>query len=156
MPERSSRASRTTDRGAAAVEFALVLPLLMMFLFGIVQYGYGMFQLQALTATLDEATQRATTGISDCSLFGGTVAGLADGNGLDPDDVDRVQVSWLDDTGAASPVPNLLGQARVSVTFRPFRIGIPLLPFPDRITRTQTASMQNILVPDLGICDVRR
>lgn len=152
MPERSSRAP---DAGAAAVEFALVLPLLMMFLFGIVQYGYGLFQLQALTATLDEATHRATTGVSNCAGFGSLVAGLADGNGLDPDDVSRVQVRWLDGNGAASAVPDLLGQAEVTVTFEPFRVGVPLVPFPDRITRTQTASMQNILVPDLGICDVR-
>jgi len=34
---------RRRDRGAAAVEFALVLPLLVMLLFGIMEFGYAFF-----------------------------------------------------------------------------------------------------------------
>jgi Flp pilus assembly protein TadG len=34
---------RWRDRGAAAVEFALVLPLLVMILFGIMEFGYAFF-----------------------------------------------------------------------------------------------------------------
>jgi Flp pilus assembly protein TadG len=40
---------RWRDRGAAAVEFALVLPLLVMILFGIMEFGYA-FLIQAQVA----------------------------------------------------------------------------------------------------------
>src|SRR4051794_40211413 len=117
------------DQGAVAVEFALLLPLLMMFLFGIIQYGYGLFQLQAITSAVSEATQKATTGISDCGLFSGTVKDLAQGNGLDPADVTHVDVQWLTATGAAASAPDPLGQVKVTATFKPFKIGIPFVPF---------------------------
>jgi hypothetical protein len=142
------------DRGAVAVEFALLLPLLMMFLFGIIQYGYGLFQLQAITSAVGEATQKATTGISDCDLFSSTVKSLAKGNGLDPADVTHVDVQWLTADGAASSVPDPLGLVRVTATFTPFKIGIPLLPFPDTITRSQTGSMQNVVALNLPGCNV--
>ncbi len=34
---------RRRDRGAAAVEFALVLPILIMLLLGVIEFGYAMF-----------------------------------------------------------------------------------------------------------------
>jgi Flp pilus assembly protein TadG len=38
-PGATSRTSKSADRGAAAVEFALVLPILMLLIFGIVDFG---------------------------------------------------------------------------------------------------------------------
>jgi Flp pilus assembly protein TadG len=142
------------DGGSVAVEFALLLPLLMMFLFGIIQYGYGLFQLQAITSAVSEATQKATTGITSCDLFSDTVESLAEGNGLNPDDLTSVKVQWLTETGATAPRPDPLGQVKVTATFTPFKIGIPFVPFPDTITRSQTGSMQNIMALDLSGCDV--
>jgi Flp pilus assembly protein TadG len=150
----SPRRPRPQDSGSVAVEFALLLPLLMMFLFGIIQYGYGLFQLQAITSAVSEATQQATTGISDCDLFSDTVETLAEGNGLNPEDVTHVKVQWLTATGADAPAPDPLGLVTVTATFTPFKIGIPFVPFPDTITRSQTGSMQNILALDLPGCDV--
>lgn len=153
---RSSRpdGSGAQDSGAVAVEFALVLPLLMMFLFGIIQYGYGLFQLQALTAAVGEATQKATTGVTDCEGFSNTLKALVDGNGLDGDSVTRVRLQWLTESGGAAPRPDPRGLVRVTATFTPFKIGIPFVPFPDTITRSQTGTMQNIVSLDLTGCDV--
>lgn len=148
------RSNRVPDDGSVAVEFALLLPLLMMFLFGIIQYGYGLFQLQAITAAVSEATQRATTGISDCDAFSTTLATLAEGNGLNPADVTHVNVQWLTATGADTAAPDPLGLVKVTATFTPFKIGIPFVPFPDTITRSQTGSMQNVIALDLPGCDV--
>ena len=146
--------SRAPDSGAVAVEFALVLPLLMLFLFGIIQYGYGLFQLQAITSAVGEATQKATTGVTDCAGFSSTLQSLAAGNGLDRDAVTGVDVQWLaaDGTPVAAPDPD--GLVTVTATFEPFKIGIPFVPFPDTITRSQTGAVQNIVSLDLPGCDV--
>ena len=145
---------RPPDDGAVAVEFALLLPLLMMFLFGIIQYGYGLFQLQAVTSAVSEATQKATTGITDCTAFQGTLQSLVQGNGLNPDDLRAVNVEWLTASGGASPVPDPLGLVKVTVTYAPFKIGIPFVPFPDTITRSQTGTMQNVIALNLPGCNV--
>ena len=151
----SRRASpRAPDSGAVAVEFALVLPLLMLFLFGIIQYGYGLFQLQAITAAVGEATQKATTGVTSCDLFTETLRSLAADNGLDPGSVTHVDVQWLTASGAASSVPDPLGLVKVTATFTPFTIGVPFVPFPDTITRSQTGAVQNVVSLNLPGCNV--
>lgn len=57
---RARRRSRTRDeRGASAVEFALVLPILVLFLFGIITYGYMFSVRQALTQAAAEGARAA-------------------------------------------------------------------------------------------------
>jgi hypothetical protein len=140
------------DRGAVAVEFALLLPLLMMFLFGIIQYGYGLFQLQAFNSALTETAESAGRQVDSCDLVTSTLQDLASGNGLDPGSISGVQVRWLDDLGTATASPVRLGRVQVSATFEPFKIGIPFVPFPDSITRTRTVTVQDVTVPTMGIC----
>jgi hypothetical protein len=116
----------------------------MLFLFGIIQYGYGLFQLQAFNSSLGDATQVAADGITDCGLFPGVLKGLADGNGLDGADVSGIQVHWLTADGSPSSGPVSLGRVQVTATFTPFKIGLPFVPFPDTITRSQTANVQDV------------
>jgi Flp pilus assembly pilin Flp len=145
-------AQNGTERGAVAVEFALLLPLLMMFLFGIIQYGYGLFQLQAFNSAIGDATQTAATGITDCGLFSTALEKLASADGISPDDVLNIKVHWLTSTGAPTNAPSPLGQVQVTASFRPFKIGVPFIPFPDEITRTNTATIQNVGLATLVGC----
>ncbi len=50
---------RQGEQGAAVVEFALVLPILMMFLFGIVEFGRGYNARIELTAAVREGARTA-------------------------------------------------------------------------------------------------
>jgi hypothetical protein len=50
--------ARRGERGAAVVEFALVFPLVMLFVFGIIQYGYHFWAMQTASATAREAARR--------------------------------------------------------------------------------------------------
>ena len=144
------------DRGAVAVEFALLLPLLMMFLFGVIQYGYGLYQVQSLTSVVGDATQEAATGIDDCDRFTTGLTRSLGGGGLDRDGLRRIEVNWLTADGQPSSTPSRLGQVKVTLTYRPFKLGIPFLPFPDLITRSQTAAVQDVTGPDLSGCLLER
>lgn len=132
------------ERGASAVEFALVMPILFLFLFGIVQYGYGFYQLQAFSAALGNASQLAATGILDCSTFQSTWRTIANDNGL-TGRVGDLDVGWRTAGGAPTSVADRLGLAQVTATFTPDpAIRFPGIPFPDQITRTRTVAIQDV------------
>lgn len=52
------------ERGASAVEFALVLPLLMMILFGIIEFGIALYRQAILT---NASREGARVGIVQCT-----------------------------------------------------------------------------------------
>jgi len=146
------RQDRTED-GAVALEFALVLPLLMLFLFGVIQYGYGLFQLQSFSAALNEASRSASTGIADCTAFSTLLGSAVSRTGLSPGDVANAKLEWLGADSAVTPTPQrILGQVRITATYKPFDLGIPLVPFPDTITRSSTTTVQSVLSSGLTGC----
>ncbi|MBB5870955.1 hypothetical protein F4553_004334 [Allocatelliglobosispora scoriae] len=64
------RRSRTGDRGAAAAEFALVLPLLLLLVFGIIDFGRMINQQLTLTEGAREGSRLAVVvpGSSDSAI----------------------------------------------------------------------------------------
>lgn len=50
---------RRADRGAAAVEFALVVPLFLLIVFGIIDYGYMLSFRQSISQAASEAARAA-------------------------------------------------------------------------------------------------
>lgn len=52
------------EGGASAVEFALVLPVLAIFLFGIIGFGVAFMQMQTIRGALREGGRAAATGAS--------------------------------------------------------------------------------------------
>jgi len=56
------------DRGAAAVEFALVLPLLLLVLFGIIDFGRALNAQITLTQAAREGARLAALGYSDSDV----------------------------------------------------------------------------------------
>jgi Flp pilus assembly protein TadG len=138
------------DQGAAAVEFALVSVLLFTLLFGILQYGYGFFQMQATAATAGDAARLAVAGLYDtpgipgsgCVAFGNAVAQNGEDNGLPTGAVQQVKVTWADLSGGATAQRG--GTATVQVTITPTDLKYPFVPFPDTITRSLTAMVENV------------
>ena len=59
MRVRRARGARRPERGAAAVEFALVVPFLLLFLVGIISYGYMLSFRQALSQGAAEGARAA-------------------------------------------------------------------------------------------------
>ncbi len=61
---RSSIRDRRAERGAAAVEFALVVPLLLVIIFGIIEYGYMLSYRQAVSQSASEGARAAAVTFS--------------------------------------------------------------------------------------------
>ena len=53
---------RRGQQGAAAVEFALVLPIMLLLLFGLIQYGYYFYSMQAGSSAVGDAARRIAVG----------------------------------------------------------------------------------------------
>lgn len=53
------RRTRGSEQGQAAVEFALVLPILMLFLFGTIEFGNAFWTYQQVSAAASEGARKA-------------------------------------------------------------------------------------------------
>ena len=67
------------ERGAAAVEFALVLPILVLLVFGIVEFSIGFNRQQALHAAAREGARVASLPSSTTSEIDAAVQGALEG-----------------------------------------------------------------------------
>ncbi|MEZ5407593.1 MAG: pilus assembly protein [Acidimicrobiales bacterium] len=70
---------RPTERGAVLAEFALIVPVLVMILFGIIQFGFAISRAQAVEAAAREggrlASLSSTTQTDIVNRVGATLAG---------------------------------------------------------------------------------
>jgi hypothetical protein len=119
------------DRGAVAVEFALLFPVLFALLFGTLLTGWRVWEAQAGQAVAREAARLAGLGVTDPDVFGRTVACLAERDGLRAGSVSGVSIAFLDPSVAVGAAPAVGGYVRVTVTFRSMLGGVPLLSTTD-------------------------
>lgn len=116
------------DRGAAAVEFALVSVLLLILLFGIIQYGYFFFQSTAAEHAAREGARLAAVGIDDCGAWRTAVSD--DGGAAD---IQTATATWPAD-------PLTRGQdLTVTVTWNRVSFGFPFVPFLGAGTQEEQA-----------------
>ncbi len=115
MDRRASRRRQARDRGATAVEFALLFPLLMLIVFGTIDFGRALNAQITLTQAAREGarldalgepnvvtqTQSAATGLSPVNV---TVAGCPAGGSLGADAVVNVsyRFSFITPIGAVA------------------------------------------------------
>lgn len=72
MYRRASSRRGTRDRGAAAVEFALVLPLLLLIVFGIIDFGRALNAQITLTQAAREGARLDAVGDAQGTVIAGT------------------------------------------------------------------------------------
>ena len=124
---------RRWDQGAVAVEFVLILPILLLLIFGIIQFSYYFFQLQQGALAAREGARAGAVGEIPAP---GMVVG-------DDSDVDAYIDKWVSSmpadevTGSACYVDNdasgdlTVGDTlRVTVNFTATNFGLPFVPFP--------------------------
>ena len=134
---RRDRGSGGGDRGAAAVEFALVAMPLFLILFGIIQYGFLFYQIQGAAAASKDIAGWAAEGFTNCDTFVAGAYQKADDFGVGRE-LDPSIVTAFDTTSTGRPT------VTVTVTFTPVALA-PLVPVPDSVVRSTTTDVQSFL-----------
>lgn len=136
---------RRHDRGAVAVEFALVAPIFLLLLCGIIQYGLYFWAAQGGASAAREAARRAAVGdMIACSDFRAHVRDRIDalGSGGSAATVTRTYANGPGNTAAAVEVGDIV---TVGVTFNSINLNIPLLPFSDgSVTQSAESRVENV------------
>ena len=73
------RSSYRNERGASAVEFALLAPLIFMLIFGMVEFGLAFLTTQSLRAGVREGARQAAVGASASQVQSAVLTGAAGG-----------------------------------------------------------------------------
>jgi Flp pilus assembly protein TadG len=73
----SVRGKLRQEDGAAAVEFALIVGLLAILIFGLLEYGLAFWQVQNLRAAAREGAREAAVGAEDSDIMAAMVASSA-------------------------------------------------------------------------------
>lgn len=118
---------RRGDKGAAAVEFALVLPLLLLILFGIVEFGIVFAQQLALNSGARQGARYGVVGDKTCDQVATEAKSAADSIGIATASITvAASVNGVACSGAAKPCAGNIGQPLdVSLSY-PGSISIPL------------------------------
>lgn len=125
------RRRRRHEGGAAAVEFALVLPVLLVVLFGLIQYGLYFWSMQGGSSAAREAARRGAVGqLETCADFRTYVR---DRIGSTSADVSNATITRTYTTALGAPVPAgsvLAGDVvTVTVQFKGYDMNFPFVPF---------------------------
>ncbi len=141
---------RRSESGAAAVEFALVLLLLVTILFGILQYGFYFWSRSSASAAVREGARRVSVGdYASCSDLGNfvqdQVGAARAGNTVS---TNRTFQKATGNTAAGTQVGDIM---TMTVSFTAFDIGF--LPLPDGQVEAQAISrIESVKTPAPGAC----
>ncbi|KRF17861.1 hypothetical protein ASG90_05890 [Nocardioides sp. Soil797] len=140
-----SRRKMRSDDGAAAVEFALVFPILVLILFGIINYSYMFTVRQALTQSSAEgaragAVVQAADGVTPEQAAKNAVNEALDGFGFDCGDGELSCATSTAACGGGNAAQCVT--VKVTLTRSAYRlIDLPLTPMGDTMTFTSSAEV---------------
>jgi Flp pilus assembly protein TadG len=141
---------RNGDRGAVVVEFALIMPIFLLLVFGIIQYGMYFWSMQAGANAVGEVARRMSVG--DCQSTGEVQSLLKSRLGsattaATAGDI-TVASSYTEADGAtpAGSPGQIGGTVQLSATFPTVNLHFPFIPVPSgaTVTRSATARIEDI------------
>lgn len=140
-----SRFRTRRESGATAVEFALVLPFMLVIVFGIIQYGWYFYAMQSGTSAAGDAVRRLSVGACQVKADRDSFLKTGLGAALNGTDVTTDSVKYTDAAGAASATPVVGGSATLTVAYPTLNLNFPFVPLPNDgvVTRTQTARVES-------------
>lgn len=134
----SCRRGGRGERGATAVEFALVVPLLLVLVFGVIQYGLYFWSAQMGTSATGQAVRRLSVG--DCQDPAQLRSFLASRMG-------PALVGAADDVTVDLDYPEAVGgEVTLAVSFPVIDLHFPFVPMPagGRVTREFSARVEDV------------
>jgi hypothetical protein len=140
-----------SERGASALEFGLVAPLMFLLIFGLIQYGYLFWSLTTASATAREAARRMVVGHDWDTCAVPHAVAHARQPALGAGGV-RLTHRFTDTAGNPLAREPAVGDlVEVTVSFRSLSLGIPLLPMPEDGEVSQTARARVESIPALPL-----
>ena len=135
---------RNHEDGAAALEFGIVVPVVLLMIFGIIQYGYMFWALETAAATAREAARSLIVGTEQACTLARAVdmaTGPAIGGGAP-----TASATYIDADGNVVTAPVEGGLVEVEVAFRTLDLQLPFLPLPDggNVRQTAQARVENV------------
>jgi len=142
---RNTRARRDQG-GAAVVEFALVVPLLLTLVFGIIQYGWYFYAMQSGTSATGDALRRLSVGACQSQSERDALIKSDLGGALSGSTLTTNSVVYKDASGTVTGSPVAGGSATLTVAFPTLNLKFPFIPVPNggTVSRTQTARVEQI------------
>jgi Flp pilus assembly protein TadG len=133
--------ARRDDTGAAAVEFALLVPILLLLVFGIMEYGLTLFDMQGANAGAREGARRAAVGQApSCAVVKGAVGAAAAGV-----DITSVAISYPGGTGVVGDT------MQVTVNFTAHTSGV-LIPATWAMSTQAQVRVESTPTPGATAC----
>jgi Flp pilus assembly protein TadG len=139
---------RRDDQGAAAVEFALVMPLLLIIVFALIQYGMYFYSAQTGSNTVNVAARQLTVGNCDTSSELNTL--VSNRLGAAKVGTPVVTRKYYDtngttELGTAATDAKIGGTVKVEITFATHNLNFPFVPFLEdpKVYRTVTARVED-------------
>jgi Flp pilus assembly protein TadG len=128
------------------VEFALIAPLLLLLVFGLIQYGFYFWAMQGGSAAAREAARKASVGApTSCADFRDEVRANIEG-------IETGGVSITRDFDSTGTV-QVGDDVSVTIVFNSHDLNIPFVPFINDGVVTQRATSRVDYVPDTSIGD---
>jgi Flp pilus assembly protein TadG len=129
------------EQGAAAVEFALILPVFSLMLFGTIQYSMYFWSAQSAADAAREGARRGAVG-QTCSDLTSMTTGLVKLETATPTVTRRYYAAT--DTTFSTPITLSSTNAvdanvRIRITYNSSDLNIPFIPFPAQGAVTETA-----------------
>ena len=154
---RAQLRSKGTQGGAVAVEFALVLPVLLTLVFGLVQYGIYFWSVQGGSSAAREAARLSAVGKpTNCGEFRDYVRARIGSTSSDAGDAEitrtykREEVSFT--PTPANPV-KIGDVVTVTVDFQSYYFHFPFVPFIDegQVTESANSRVDYVFDPDATV-----
>lgn len=125
-------ARRTFERGQAAVELAICLPVLVLILGGIYVFGQALLEVQQVSHAASEGARTASFNAGSATRTAAVDTAVRDAAELDGGRLESSDISW---TSGGTWAPG--GNVTISVTY-PVRLSFGFISLDRTITRSRT------------------